>query len=104
MAAGPRCWLSARTSISHSAASLRMWSMSPTRTSRAGLARAPLEVVRLISHALEACSRVLKKRAAQSHLSMRVPVMRLFYGCKGKRLNTDDTDGYRLRTDHGFQG
>jgi hypothetical protein len=27
---------------------------------------------------LEACSRVLKKRAAQSHLSMRVPVMLLF--------------------------
>jgi hypothetical protein len=31
-----------------------------------------------MSQALEACSRVLKKRAAQSHLSMRVPVMNLF--------------------------
>ena len=31
--------------------------------------------MRLRSQALEACSRVLKKRAAQSHLSMRVPVM-----------------------------
>jgi hypothetical protein len=31
-----------------------------------------------MSQALEACSRVLKKRAAHSHLSMRVPVIRLF--------------------------
>ena len=33
------------------------------------------EMMRFMSQALEACSRVLKKRAAQSHLSMRVPVM-----------------------------
>jgi hypothetical protein len=45
------------------------------RTSRAGLAGMLLERTRFRSHALEACSRVLKKRAAQSHLSMRVPVM-----------------------------
>jgi hypothetical protein len=31
-----------------------------------------------MSQDFEACSRVLKKRAAHSHLSMRVPVMRLF--------------------------
>jgi hypothetical protein len=34
--------------------------------------------MRCSSQALEACSRVLKKRAAQSHLSMRVPVMLVF--------------------------
>src|ERR1700728_1611087 len=48
-----------------------MFSMSPTRTSRAGLAAWPLEVMRPRSQALEASERVLKKRAAQSHLSMR---------------------------------
>jgi hypothetical protein len=31
-----------------------------------------------MSQAFEACSRVLKKRAAHSHLSMRVPVMLVF--------------------------
>jgi hypothetical protein len=48
------------------------------RTSRAGFAEMLFEVMRFMSQALEACSRVLKKRAAQSHLSMRVPVMSLF--------------------------
>ena len=55
--------------------SFLMWSRSPTWTSRAGLAGWLLERMRFRSQALEACSRVLKKRAAQSHLSMRVPVM-----------------------------
>ena len=41
------------------------------RTSRAGLAELPLEVMRPRSQALTARDRVLKKRAAQSHLSMR---------------------------------
>src|ERR1700744_113025 len=54
--------------------------MSPARTSREGLAETLFEVMRFMSQALEACSRVLKKRAAQSHLSMRVPVMpSIFY-------------------------
>jgi hypothetical protein len=75
MAAGPRCWLRARTSTSNSPASFLMWSMSPTRTSREGLAAWLFEVMRFMSQALEACSRVLKKRAAHSHLSMRVPVI-----------------------------
>ena len=57
--------------------SFLMWSMSPMWTSRAGLAGCRLERMRWSSQALEACSRVLKKRAAQSHLSMRVPVMAL---------------------------
>ena len=48
------------------------------RTSREGFAETLFEVMRFMSQALEACSRVLKKRAAQSHLSMRVPVMNLF--------------------------
>lgn len=78
MEAEPRCWLRARTSISNSPPSFLMWSMSPMRTSRAGLAARLFEVMRLSSQALEACSRVLKKRAAQSHLSMRVPVMLVF--------------------------
>src|ERR1700723_1571611 len=78
MEAEPRCWLRARTSMSNSPPSFLTCSKSPTRTSRAGLAGWLLERMRWSSQALEACSRVLKKRAAQSHLSMRVPVMRLF--------------------------
>src|ERR1700723_3704687 len=78
MAAEARCWLKARTSILKSPDSFLICSMSPIRTSRAGFAGWRLERTRCSSQALEACSRVLKKRAAQSHLSMRVPVMRLF--------------------------
>ena len=44
------------------------------RTSREGLARCPLEVMRPISQDFCARARVLKKRAAQSHLSMRTVV------------------------------
>src|SRR5947209_13192926 len=55
--------------------SFLMWSESPMWTSRADLVGWLLERMRFTSQALEACSRVLKKRAAQSHLSMRVPVM-----------------------------
>ena len=61
-------------------------------TSRAGLAGWRLERMRWRSQALEACSRVLKKRAAQSHLSMRMPVMGLFSFrkvVKAERLNAD---------------
>ena len=43
-----------------------------------GLGGNAVGVDRPISQALEASSRVLKKRAAQSHLSMRVPSMRVF--------------------------
>ena len=58
------------------------------RTSRAGLAGWLFEVMRFMSQALEACSRVLKKRAAQSHLSMRVPVMlSIFVDFYGLRLD-----------------
>ena len=52
-------------------ASFSMCSLSPARTSRAGLALSPLDRILPRSHAREACARVLKKRAAQSHLSMR---------------------------------
>jgi hypothetical protein len=46
-----------------------------------------------MSQALDACSRVLKKRAAQSHLSMRVPVMELFSpGCEGRGRGLDGTE------------
>src|ERR1041385_2855923 len=45
--------------------------MSPTWTSRAGLAGCRLDWSRPSSHAREASERVLKNRAAQSHLSMR---------------------------------
>lgn len=60
------------------------------RTSRAGFADWLFEVMRFMSQALEACSRVLKKRAAQSHLSMRVPVMLLFSSI----LADCDLDGF----------
>ena len=80
MEAEPRCWLRASTSMSNSPPSFLMWSKSPTRISRAGLAGWLLERMRWSSQAFEACSRVLKKRAAQSHLSMRVPVIpSIFY-------------------------
>ncbi len=71
------------------------------RTSRAGLAGWLFEVMRLSSQALEACSRVLKKRAAQSHLSMRVPVMDLFSFrtlWRLERLNTDFHGWHGFRT------
>ena len=75
MAAEARCWLRASTSTVKSPDSFLIWSVSPMWTSRAGLAGWRLERTRWRSQALEACSRVLKKRAAHSHLSMRVPVM-----------------------------
>src|ERR1700726_1140297 len=49
--------------------------MSPNRTSRAGLAGCPFELIRPSSQAFDACSRVLKNRAAHNHLSIRVPVI-----------------------------
>ena len=48
-------------------------SESPTRTSRAGFAGRPLEVIRPNSHECVARVRVLKNRAAHNHLSMRIP-------------------------------
>jgi hypothetical protein len=58
--------------------SLRMKRVSPTRSSREGLAGMPLAVIRPRSQAWEASERVLKKRAAQSHLS--ILTLRLSYG------------------------
>src|SRR5579871_1957915 len=49
--------------------------MSPTRISRAGFTGCLLNSMRPSSHARAAIARVLKKRAAQSHLSMRMPVI-----------------------------
>src|ERR1700733_5361284 len=58
----------------NSPASLRILRVSPTRTSRAALARCPLDSIRPISQDFWARARVLKKRAAQSHLSIRTEV------------------------------
>src|SRR5882757_4544832 len=62
-----------------SPASVRMWRRSPVWTSREGLASWPLATMRPSSQARAASARVLKKRAAQSHLSirtlLRTPVM-----------------------------
>src|ERR1051326_1603271 len=52
--------------------------MSPTRTSRAGLAGCPLDWIRPSSQALAASARVLKNLAAQSHLSIRTELMLSF--------------------------
>src|SRR6202012_3583082 len=52
-----------------------MWRWSPVWTSRDGFASCPFERMRLSSQAREARARVLKKRAAQSHLSIRTPVI-----------------------------
>src|SRR5579871_6931400 len=64
-----------------------MRSMSPTWTSRAGLASISLERMRPRSQALEARARVLKKRAAQSHLSMRTKDLP-WPAVKGTRRNS----------------
>ncbi len=84
---GRACSDRTRTSTSKTPASEVMWRVSPRRTSRADLAGWPLDWTRFRSQALEARARVLKKRAAQSHLSMRVPVMGRFYvasKCRGR--------------------
>src|ERR1035441_6777512 len=51
--------------------------MSPARTSRAGLAVCPLDSIRPSSQARDASDRVLKNRAAQSHLSILMPCYQL---------------------------
>lgn len=48
-----------------------MWMRSPVWTCRAGLASIPLDWMRPRSQARAERARVLKKRAAQSHLSIR---------------------------------
>src|SRR5262249_6345447 len=50
----------------------------PTRTSRDGLILCPLESTLPRSQARDARDRVLKNLAAQSHLSMRRPVIPIF--------------------------
>ncbi len=89
--------------MSNSPPSFLMWSMSPTRTSREGLAAVLFEVMRFMSQALEACSRVLKKRAAQSHLSMRVPVMLLF-SYTARLYRAEDADGEIEESAYEFKG
>lgn len=70
-AAGPRISLSSSTSIWNSPPSFLTCSLSPIRTSREGLTDCPLAWIRPSSQEWDARERVLKKRAAQSHLSMR---------------------------------
>ena len=69
--AGPRISLSSRTSISKSPLSFFTLKRSPTRTSRAAFAVCPLLVIRPRPQARAANARVLKNRAAHSHLSVR---------------------------------
>src|SRR5207237_1374535 len=69
MLAGPRRSASARTSIVHSAVPIRICSTSPACTSFAGLMRTPFRWTWPPSTAAVASARVLKKRAAHSHLS-----------------------------------
>src|SRR5450830_1530266 len=59
------------TSTSHRSEPLSISSTSPNLTLRAGLTRSPLTVTLLWSTASQASERVLKKRAAHSHLSSR---------------------------------
>jgi len=62
------------------------------RTSRAGLARKPFDSIRPRSQAREAMARVLKKRAAQSHLSIRTVSIPQSGGAKpvGRRQSYQD--------------
>src|SRR4051794_16903155 len=53
--------------------------MSPMRTSRDGLAGWPLDSTLVNSQAFAASVRVLKNRAAQSHLSIRTEVIFITY-------------------------
>src|SRR6266545_2217601 len=62
--------LSSRTSTWNSPPSFFTRSMSPMRTSRAGLAVTSPDSIRPSSQARAACVHVLKNRAAQSHLSI----------------------------------
>jgi hypothetical protein len=55
----------------HSSEPLSMSSLSPIFTARAGLTLSPLSLTLPSSTAVVASERVLKKRAAHSHLSMR---------------------------------
>ena len=59
--------------------------------SRAGLALTPFESMRPSSQAFDASARVLKKRAAQSHLSMRIAVTRK----RGRRLRWVSVEIFR---------
>src|SRR5207244_3894582 len=58
--------------------------MSPGRTSRAGLEGRPLDAILPSSQARAASERVLKNRAAQSHLSILILEMTPF-SCQGRR-------------------
>ena len=77
--AGPRISLKPRTSTMNSPPSFLMRNISPTWTSRAGLARTPPESILPSSQARSASERVLKNRAAQSHLSIRTRSTVPFY-------------------------
>src|ERR1019366_10146036 len=66
------------TSTSYSPPSVVTRSSSPTFSSRAGFTGWPRHSTRPSSHAFDAKARVLKKRDAHSHLSIRTPVIRLF--------------------------
>src|ERR1022692_4714190 len=67
--------LRAMTSTRKSPPSFFTRKRSPARISRAGLAGCPLASILPSSHARAASERVLKNRAAQSHLSILTPVM-----------------------------
>ncbi len=73
--AGPRTSLNPSTSTSNSPPSFVIRSVSPTRTSRAAFATWPFDTIRPRSQAFFASVRVLKKRVAQSHASIRRPVI-----------------------------
>src|ERR1017187_640487 len=62
--------------------------MSPARTSREALAGCPLDPILPSSHACAASARVLKNRAAQSHLSILTRVIIPFSYQGGARLGS----------------
>src|SRR5215475_2633732 len=83
--------MSSRISIWNSPPSFLTCSMSPAWTSREGLANCPLDWILPRSQARDARERVLKKRAAQSHLSIRTEVMALFsYEVRNNGMLTDE--------------
>lgn len=75
--AGPRISLNPSTSMTYSPAAVVTFNRSPAFTSRAAFAVTPFDSTRPSSHAFTASARVLKNRAAHSHLSILTPLIPL---------------------------
>src|SRR5436305_8604314 len=106
---GPRMSLRSRTSIRKSPLPFLTCSMSPGRTSREGFTGCPLHSTLPNSHAFDASARVLKNRAAQSHLSILTRVIASIFvsvqSCQSCKLGYESNTAVKiglLSDTHGF--